>query len=216
MEYVSNMLTGIIEFEKEFDAQIWTKYTRAHAEIPIFAVSLYLLMVFQLPVLIKHMSTSHSNTHSRRNSVSNTINYSPIQEGDLNGSSGSVQNESNKTLRKSIANGKDGTRRWSNNGKLNLRPVVAVWNILLAIFSTMGFVRIAPVLYAKVNQHGFHAAICTDPYHWYRSGPPGLWMTLFVYSKILELFDTLFLVLQQKKVIFLHWYAQIQNSHRPH
>ncbi len=38
--------------------------------------------------------------------------------------------------------------------------------------------------------------------------PPSLsfWSLLFVFSKIPELVDTIFLVLAKKPVIFLHWY----------
>lgn len=116
--------TSFRKFELEFDAQAATIYTRDHAEIPIFAVSLYLLMVFQLPLLLPQ------------------------------------------------------------GRKLNLRPVVAVWNGILAVFSTIGFFRVGPVLLYHIRTYGLKASICTDPYYWYRIGPAGLWMTLFVYSKI--------------------------------
>lgn len=48
--------------------------------------------------------------------------------------------------------------------------------------------------------------MCTDPQAWYLDGAPGLWTFLFIYSKIPELLDTVFLVLQNKPVIFLHWF----------
>lgn len=34
----------------------------------------------------------------------------------------------------------------------------------------------------------------------------GLWVGLFIFSKIPELLDTAFLVVQQKRIIFLHWF----------
>eukprot|EP00959_Pyramimonas_sp_CCMP1952_P446462 9347841-Pyramimonas_sp.AAC.2 len=40
----------------------------------------------------------------------------------------------------------------------------------------------------------------------YLNGPSGLWVGLFIYSKIPELLDTVFLVLQKKRVIFLAWF----------
>jgi elongation of very long chain fatty acids protein 6 len=40
-------------------------------------------------------------------------------------------------------------------------------------------------------------------------GATGLWIMLFVFSKIPELFDTAFIVLRKTRLIFLHWYHHI-------
>ena len=40
----------------------------------------------------------------------------------------------------------------------------------------------------------------------YNNGPCGLWVGLFIYSKVPELLDTVFLVFQKKRVVFLAWF----------
>jgi len=45
--------------------------------------------------------------------------------------------------------------------------------------------------------------------HTWGSGACGFWVTLFIFSKIPELIDTLFIVLRKKPLIFLHWYHHI-------
>ena len=93
MAAVMQVYSALANFESTFDAQTWTIFTREHAEIPIFAVAAYLLVVFQLPLLM-------------------------------------------------------------GNTKMNLRSVVACWNGLLAVFSAIGFTRVAPVLYSQVRREG--------------------------------------------------------------
>eukprot|EP00036_Acanthoecidae_sp_10tr_P007319 CAMPEP_0182915222 /NCGR_PEP_ID=MMETSP0105_2-20130417/182_1 /TAXON_ID=81532 ORGANISM="Acanthoeca-like sp., Strain 10tr" /NCGR_SAMPLE_ID=MMETSP0105_2 /ASSEMBLY_ACC=CAM_ASM_000205 /LENGTH=308 /DNA_ID=CAMNT_0025052061 /DNA_START=54 /DNA_END=980 /DNA_ORIENTATION=- len=87
-----------------------------------------------------------------------------------------------------------------------IRSQFALWNLLLAVFSIMGTYKTMPVLIGAVREKGFTYTTCTPPSEWYLKGPSGLWTTLFVYSKIPELLDTVFLVLQKKPVIFLHWF----------
>ena len=92
---------------------------------------------------------------------------------------------------------------------LELKKLFAVWNLGLSIFSICGASRVVPFLYDAYMKHGFEYTICKTPTQWYSSGPVGVWMMFFIYSKIPELCDTFFLVLRGKKVIFLHWFHHV-------
>lgn len=39
-----------------------------------------------------------------------------------------------------------------------------------------------------------------------KSATAGAWMTLFIYSKLPELLDTVWLVLKKRKVAYIHWF----------
>mmetsp|Transcript_3582 Transcript_3582/g.9181 ORF Transcript_3582/g.9181 Transcript_3582/m.9181 type:complete len:348 (-) Transcript_3582:90-1133(-) len=136
-----------LAFERAFQGEGTILFTREHSELPIFAVSVYLLFVFSVPVILK------------------------------------------KPFR--------------------LKTTFAMWNLFLSVFSIIGTTRIVPHLYTALKDHGFRYTICNDPKLWYSNGPVGVWMALFIYSKIPELLDTVFLVLRKKQVIFLHWFHHV-------
>ena len=92
---------------------------------------------------------------------------------------------------------------------LPLKKVFAVWNLGLSIFSICGASRVVPFLFEAFQKNGFEYTICKTPTQWYSSGPVGVWMMFFIYSKIPELCDTFFLVLRGKNVIFLHWFHHV-------
>ena len=56
---------------------------------------------------------------------------------------------------------------------------------------------------------GLESLLVTKASYSFGSGSCGLWVALFIYSKVPELIDTLFLILRSREVIFLHWYHHI-------
>lgn len=89
------------------------------------------------------------------------------------------------------------------------RKVLAAWNFSLSLFSWIGALRTAPQLYYNLTTYPLRSVMCEDPAALYGSGSTGLWVQLFILSKFPELFDTLFIVVHKKPLIFLHWYHHI-------
>ncbi|ORC86304.1 fatty acid elongase [Trypanosoma theileri] len=119
---------------------------------------------------------------------------------------------------------------------MNLRVWNILWNLFLTLFSMGGAyycvprlleVTTAPVIGKLLvegnnnnNNTNNNNTNTTPPVmagnlynsacYWNRGmffdGPVGFWVAAFVLSKIPEMMDTVFLVLQKKPVIFLHWY----------
>jgi hypothetical protein len=92
-----------------------------------------------------------------------------------------------------------------NREPFQFKTSVALWNLLLSIFSFCGMVRTLPYSFFITWSHSTQEIICNYPYY-IENGPYGMWTMLFVFSKIAELLDTVFLVLKKKKLVFLHWY----------
>lgn len=88
----------------------------------------------------------------------------------------------------------------------DLTKVLALWSFFLAVFSFCGLFRMLPFLLRSLMYDGYYYTMCTVPEKTWGDGSPGLWMALFMFSKVPELIDTLFIVLKKKPLIFLHWY----------
>ena len=96
----------------------------------------------------------------------------------------------------------------------DLRRAQIVWNTMLSVFSFWGAFRTAPLLYALITSppgggDGFFKSYCGDPSFYGEKGAPALMMGLFIFSKVPELGDTVFIVLQKRKLLFLQWYHHI-------
>lgn len=102
-----------------------------------------------------------------------------------------------------------GREYMSTRESFRVRKVLALWNLFLSVFSFIGMLRTAPNLVHNLATLSLRDNLCLDPVTTYGSGSTGLWTVLFVLSKFPELFDTLFIVINKKPLIFLHWYHHI-------
>lgn len=89
-----------------------------------------------------------------------------------------------------------------------LKGPLVIWNLLLATFSICGTVRMVPGLWILIRDFGFTFSVCNISFA-IKNHPLPLWIFLFIWSKLIEFGDTLFIVLRKQKLSFLHWYHHV-------
>ncbi|CAF1665369.1 unnamed protein product [Adineta ricciae] len=87
--------------------------------------------------------------------------------------------------------------------RFELRRPLILWNAFLALFSAFGMIRCVPEMLYNLNKEGLEYTVCNRDNIY---GITGFWITVFCWSKLPELIDTLFIVLRKQKLIFLHWF----------
>ncbi|CAF1268578.1 unnamed protein product [Didymodactylos carnosus] len=87
--------------------------------------------------------------------------------------------------------------------RFELRSALTFWNILLALFSIFGAIRVIPEIIYVLYKHGFTYSICNNSNAF---GVTGFWTWAFCFAKLPELIDTVFIVLRKQPLIFLHYY----------
>lgn len=102
-----------------------------------------------------------------------------------------------------------GQKIMSKRSAFNLLWQLALWNMLLSLFSFYGMSRTVPHLLYRLWTRTIEETVCDDAEISYGYGACGLATFLFIISKIPELFDTFFIVLRKKPLIFLHWYHHV-------
>lgn len=65
----------------------------------------------------------------------------------------------------------------------NARPLLALWNLGLSVFSFIGFSRVMPAVVHLYSHYTWQENFCMDPESHYGSGSTGLWVQLFILSK---------------------------------
>ena len=102
-----------------------------------------------------------------------------------------------------------GSKVMRSREPFNLRYPLALWNAGLSLFSFIGMCKTVPHLLGFLLTHTYEETICSNPLDSFGVGPTGFWVMAFIYSKIPELIDTVFIVLRKKPLIFLHWYHHV-------
>lgn len=100
-----------------------------------------------------------------------------------------------------------GRKFFSTREPLNLRWFLASWNLFLALFSMMAVLHSIPAFFMMFGR-SLHDNLCVNPGDSF-GGASELWVLLFILSKFAELFDTFFIIVHKKPLIFLHWYHHI-------
>jgi hypothetical protein len=102
-----------------------------------------------------------------------------------------------------------GNKLMSTRERFDLRYILAGWNGFLAIFSLVGAVRTVTHLFWNLNRWPLRDTICVPAEADWGAGATGLWVGLFIYSKLFELFDTFFIVVRKRPLAFIHWYHHV-------
>ena len=98
--------------------------------------------------------------------------------------------------------------RWymKDRQRFDWKGPLAYWNLGLSIFSFCGMLHTAPHLLHNIATMPFKDTICSPAAQTYGEGACGLWVMLFIFSKVPELVDTVFIVFRKSNLQFLHWY----------
>lgn len=99
--------------------------------------------------------------------------------------------------------------RWlmRNHPAYQLRQPLILWNLSLAVFSMICFLKLAPSLVVRIYNEGVVSFMCEPRAN--QVPHVVLWGVVFISSKVVELGDTAFIVLRKKPLIFLHYYHHV-------
>ena len=91
----------------------------------------------------------------------------------------------------------------------NLKYRLIIWNLFVGIFNFYGARYYIPELKEIIQNRGLIYSVCNSEF--FVKDPTALWTFLYAASKILELGDTMFLILMRKPLTFIHIYSHTFN-----
>ena len=86
-----------------------------------------------------------------------------------------------------------------------LKYTLFLWNLLLSIYSVYSTIQTGPFLLSNLYNKGITYSVCTNQNLKQMELIPIVFF-FCIYSKILEWGDTIFLLLNKKKLSFLHYF----------
>ena len=101
-----------------------------------------------------------------------------------------------------------GTKWMKNRKAFSLRRPLCMWSTLLSLFSALCLIRGIPLIATIIHNGGWIHSTC-DLKYFTGIHSMGLFPYLFVFGKLPELFDTVFIVLRKTPLPFLHYYHHV-------
>lgn len=89
--------------------------------------------------------------------------------------------------------------------KKKINPLLILWNLMLAIFSVICTIRLGEYIIFGYKSGDLVHNICLSK----ADSVSSTWGSLFIFSKFIELGDTMFMIASGKEVSFLHWYHHV-------
>eukprot|EP01080_Neovahlkampfia_damariscottae_P012145 gene12145-5636_t len=96
---------------------------------------------------------------------------------------------------------------WGKRVLPGIKFILTIWNGFLALLSIAMFLGISYRWFTLVGEIGLEETVCSADV--WKQGDIVFWTYVFAISKYIELFDTLWLILNGKPVPFLHWWHHI-------
>lgn len=98
---------------------------------------------------------------------------------------------------------------WKPLPALNLKYWRFIHNLAFCIFSTIGAVELTPTMINTITTaRNFEDTVCIG---YFMTRDESFWVIIFVASKLIELFETFYFVVEKKPIPFIHWYHHIMT-----